>query len=78
MTSRLPLLTSLALLAGGLIVGLAVRPWEIGGLLFSIGVANLGYYSLLVGRDRAVALVLIFVGVVSCLANLIRLIIFAV
>lgn len=51
------------LLGGGLTSGIS---------LFSVGVMLLGVHGLIVGRDRVVGWVLIFVGAVSLAAGVIR------
>ena len=42
-------------------------------LLFGLGVAQLGVYFLLAGRDRPVALVLVVVGIMTTFADLLLL-----
>ena len=74
MGPRLPLILAILLLAGGLTLAVLMQPREIGILVFSLGVINLGYYFLLVDRDRTMAMVLIFIGAISAAADVVRLV----
>ena len=73
MATRIPLFAALVLLLAGLILVVLVVPREVGILFFSAGVVNLGIYLLRTGRDRTAAQVLIFIGVISFVADFVLL-----
>lgn len=77
MTTRIPLLTALALLLVGFVLAVLVVPRQIGILFFCAGVVNLGIYLLRSGGDRTVARGLIFIGAFSFVADFILLLLLA-
>ena len=73
MAAKIVLAMALLMLLGGLVLAVFAEPRHIGILLFGLGVAQLGVYFLLAGRDRPVALVLVVVGMMATFADLLLL-----